>query len=104
MTDDLISREAAVKLLCDKADGYYMSMFATSDECHTARIVALEAANEIESIPAVDAAPVVHGRWKYFHKQNIAVCTSCSFERDLDANFGAAVSCPNCGARMDKEE
>lgn len=40
------------------------------------------------------------GRWKYFHKQNIAVCTNCSFERDLDANFGRAISCPNCGADM----
>lgn len=43
---------------------------------------------------------VVHGRWKYYHKQNKAVCTNCSFERDLDANFGKAVSCPNCGAKM----
>lgn len=47
---------------------------------------------------------VVHGRWKYYHKQNIAVCTNCSFERDLDANFGKAVSCPNCGAKMDGDE
>lgn len=55
----------------------------------------------MEDAPAVDAAPVVHGRWKYFHKQNKAVCTNCSFERDLDVNFGKAVSCPNCGAKMD---
>lgn len=41
------------------------------------------------------------GNWKYYHKQNKAVCTSCSFERDLDANFGKAIACPNCGARMD---
>ena len=45
--------------------------------------------------------PVRHGKWKYYHKQNIAVCTECSFERNLDDNFGRAVSCPNCGARMD---
>ena len=51
--------------------------------------------------PTVDAVEVVHGRWKYYHKQNIAVCTNCSFERDLDANFGKAISCPNCGAKMD---
>ena len=49
----------------------------------------------------VDAVEVVHGRWKYYHKQNIAVCTNCSFERKLDADFGKAVSCPNCGAKMD---
>ena len=52
----------------------------------------------------VEFVPVVHGRWKYYNKQNKAVCTECSFERDLDADFGKAVSCPNCGARMDGEE
>lgn len=55
---------------------------------------------ELEQIPTVDAVEVVHGRWKYYRKQNIAVCTNCSFERDLNVNFGRAVSCPNCGASM----
>lgn len=54
----------------------------------------------IDKMTTVDAKPVVHGRWKYYHKQNIAVCTNCSFERNLDENFGKAVSCPNCGADM----
>ncbi|MBR5199220.1 MAG: hypothetical protein IKW20_05265 [Bacteroidales bacterium] len=56
---------------------------------------------DIESAPTVDAAEVVHGKWKYYHKHNIAVCTNCSFERKLDADFGKAISCPNCGAKMD---
>lgn len=51
-----------------------------------------------------DAAPVVYGRWKYFHKQNRAVCMNCSFERDLDLNLGRAISCPNCGCKMDGGE
>ena len=55
----------------------------------------------IDNAPTIDAVEVVHGRWKYYHKQNIAVCTNCSFERNLDADFGKAVSCPNCGAKMD---
>lgn len=42
--------------------------------------------------------------WKYYHKQNKAVCTSCNFERDLDANFGKAIACPNCGAKMDLKD
>lgn len=50
---------------------------------------------------AADVAPAVPARWKYYKKQNIAVCTNCSFERDLDLNFGRAISCPNCGAKMD---
>ena len=59
---------------------------------------------KIEDAPTVDAVEVVHGRWEYYHKQNKAVCTNCSFERDLDVNFGRAISCPNCGAKMDKNE
>lgn len=62
---------------------------------------AIEILGMIYEMPAADVAPVRHGRWRYFHKQNIAVCTECSFERNLDANFGRAVNCPNCGAKMD---
>jgi hypothetical protein len=63
-----------------------------------------DALSYLDKQPTVDAVPVVHGRWKHYHKQNMAVCTNCSFERDLDTNFGNAVSCPNCGAKMDLEE
>lgn len=52
-------------------------------------------------LPAENVSPVRHGRWKYYRKQGIAVCTQCSFERKLDDDFGRAVSCPNCGAKMD---
>lgn len=57
----------------------------------------------ITSMPSADVVEVRHAKWKYFHKQNKAVCTNCSFERDLDAEFGRAIACPNCAARMDKE-
>ena len=43
----------------------------------------------------------IRAKWKYYNKQNIAVCTNCSFERKLDVDFGKAISCPNCGARME---
>ena len=62
---------------------------------------AIEILGMIYEMPAADVSPVWHGKWRYYHKQNIAVCTECSFERNLDANFGRAVSCPNCGAKMD---
>ena len=55
----------------------------------------------IDNAPTADVAKVRYGKWRYYHKQNIAVCTECSFERNMDANFGRAVSCPNCGAKMD---
>lgn len=49
-----------------------------------------------------DIFEIVHAHWRFYHKQNIAVCTHCSFERNLDHNFGKAVACPNCGAIMDE--
>lgn len=54
-----------------------------------------------EDMPTIEAEPVKHSQWKYYRKQGKAVCMSCSFERNLDDNFGRAVACPNCGARMD---
>ncbi len=68
----------------------------------------------IDSIPAADVAPVVHGEWEAvdwreydanscevicYPKEGIA-CTRCRYVFKKDAlwkkNF-----CPNCGARMD---
>jgi predicted Zn-ribbon and HTH transcriptional regulator len=53
----------------------------------------------IEKQPTIDAVEVVHGHWKYGTRA--AVCSECGFERSLDDNFGAAIACPNCGAKMD---
>ena len=85
---DYIEREAAIEsIMSEPPDAHYPHWYA----------------DKIKAIPAADVAPVRHGRWKYYRKQNIAVCTNCSFERDLDENFGKAVSCPNCGAKMEGE-
>lgn len=63
----------------------------------------------IEEAPAVDAVPVVHGRWiptyhKYYNRDGECLiadewhCSECgAFQRDT-RNY-----CPNCGARMDGE-
>lgn len=48
-----------------------------------------------------DNDPTVHSRWMHIKKANIAVCMNCKFERDLSADFGKAIACPNCGAIMD---
>ena len=58
----------------------------------------------VSNLPAAGVAEVKHAEWKYYHKQNKAVCTNCSFERDLDTDFGRAVACPNCGALMKEDE
>ena len=53
----------------------------------------------LQEAPTVDAVEVAHGRWEYGTRS--AVCSKCGFERHLDDNFGAAIACPNCGAKMD---
>lgn len=53
----------------------------------------------IEQAPAIDAEKVIHGYWKYGTRA--AICSECGFERNLDDNFGTAISCPNCRAKMD---
>lgn len=52
-----------------------------------------------EAIPVADKMEVAHGRWKYGVRA--PVCSECGFERHLDHNFGRAIACPNCGARME---
>ena len=80
----------AFESICKKCDHYLVCKYVDDETAECSQYKAY----------TVDAVVVVHGRWKYYHKKNIAVCTNCSFERDLDANFGKAVSCPNCGADM----
>ena len=60
----------------------------------------------IESIPAADVAPVVHGHWTT-ECYNVPICSICGTyvskdvynSEDSTPNF-----CPHCGAKMDEEE
>ena len=58
----------------------------------------------IEAVPAADVAPVVHGRWeKHGSKWQ---CTGCKVLMSIDGTpqENLLYHCPNCGAKMDKEE
>ena len=53
---------------------------------------------------AADVAPVVHGRWeKHGSKWQ---CTGCKVLMSIDGTpqENLLYYCPNCGAKMDKEE
>ena len=50
---------------------------------------------EINSIPAADVAPVVHGRW-YYHDDGVITCSECGNAESSDSYY-----CGYCGAKMD---
>ena len=53
---------------------------------------------KINKMPAVDAVPVVHGRWMPMKRyRSEYVCSECG---DMWPDFKSDY-CPNCGARMD---
>lgn len=95
--DDLISRKAAMDVFMGMPPDFY----------HTSYIV-----GEINCLPSVDAVPVMHGRWLK-NKYGETVCSECNNDA-LQVLTGCLVNrhfeyrkskfCPNCGAKMDKEE
>lgn len=71
-----------------------------------------KAGKELEKLPTVDAAPVVHGRWEpelmpagveYVGWEEMTVqalrCSECM--NFIDVSEGHFSYCPNCGAKMD---
>ena len=103
---DLISRSALIESIKQRMKLHEKDAENMADEnfqCDSEELF-LRLADEgqaiIEMIEEQPTVKPVRGEWKYYKKQGIAVCSNCSFERNLDDNFGRAISCPNCGADM----
>lgn len=59
--------------------------------------------DDIQALPALDVAPVVHARWQDHHCTNcFAMCVTARSPQGWIYNIETAY-CPNCGARMDGE-
>lgn len=110
MSKDLISREAAVSLIREKADGYKASHFVSSHEHIKVREMTLDCAVKIENLPAVDAEPVRHGYWiakTHIDGEVTHECSYCGEEAiNYDDHYGGITSeptdyCPYCGTKMD---
>jgi len=89
--DDLISREAAVECAIDAVDDWDGG-WNPNRETVIRKYFA--------EVPAVDAAPVVHGRWVSKNEEGVygpTYCSICDFELRIDDT----PYCPMCGARMD---
>ena len=108
MTDEYISREAALEQIREYIEEYGW----TVDEhgWHTEKWCAMKEAEDVlESIPAADVVPVRHGRWKkviedskYYHMECSKCCGRPLRSRWVD-DAELSTFCPWCGARMDKD-
>lgn len=80
--DDLISRKAAIGCLGNSPEQMCMPWS--------------EVERMLRELPAVDAVPVVHGRW--YDKGSLSCrCSCCGCKSDKEYNY-----CPNCFAKMDE--
>ena len=66
-----------------------------------------EATELVDDIPAADVATVRHGRWE--KQRGIYSCSECGMTCPYDVQadvieYWACNYCPNCGAKIDKEE
>lgn len=91
---ECIEREAAIKAM-EKAD--YTAISSDADDCKADYLREI-----IESVPAADVAPVVHGRWGTgrFDLETGNYEEQCTRCRNFSKEYGKPY-CPNCGAKMD---
>ena len=86
MTKEYIEREAAIEaIMSDPPDAHYPSWYI----------------DRIKTLSAADVAPVRHGRWIALHDEFCA-CSICKYP--VYVGWNKTNYCPNCGAKMDKEE
>lgn len=102
--DDLISREGYKKVIDEQLRFY-------DPDLSPWHVKILELQRELlDSIPAVDAVPVVHARWvekrwvtEYdwgVTNHRTIVCNACNVGIE---NGEKTCYCPNCGAKMNDE-
>ena len=106
---DYISREAAIEKIrvaagCAECAGS-SSALCVCNVCDVYNAIRL-----VKSLPAADVEPVRYGKWVHseiedddwgrtFHEWTCSVCGYSVAHNPTGENY-----CPNCGAKMDKEE
>ena len=101
---DLISRAAAIAEIEEYLHGLDSCISEPDLKLDGYRNGLQVAIQELKGLPAVDAAPVVHGRW-IDHKDEHQ-CSVCKEFIVVDAYAWIQLRydfCPYCGAKMDGE-
>ena len=94
MAEEYINRESAIE--------------AIENDCSELVYYTKEDAIQcVKAIPAADVAEVRHGRWE--KQSGLYSCSECGMTCPYDVQadvieYWACNYCPNCGAKIDKEE
>lgn len=93
-----IERAVAIK----KFENYCRDCEEENDE--RAAQIFEDCVSELMALPAADVAEVKHGRWEYALYNGVydVKCSNCGYSPGI--KFWDSPYCPNCGARMDKED
>lgn len=95
--DDLISRTAALDAL-----DHERKVLIEQGRIGAEHIVVHHARRMIEDLPAVEAVPVVHGRWIDENPDDfLDPRMRCSICTGIESPLLKWRYCPNCGAKMD---
>lgn len=98
----LIDADALMKRMCERCNEVMEDEPCEPSDCFVREI--------ITSAPAIEAEPVRHGRWEKHHHSYFGIhqctCSECKEDEYWKKYFcyGDERYCPNCGAKMDKEE
>ena len=65
---------------------------------------AMEARDEIDYAPTVDAVPVRHGKWIDYTDEGYVECDQCHSATNCDGDIEELNYCWHCGARMHKRK
>lgn len=87
--DDLISRKSALRLA---------TALSEFDEGGWEMRVSAVKVDDLQNIPAEDAEPVRHGKWRIIDR-NHAECSECKLNRNIGTQSEWEY-CPKCGAKM----
>lgn len=104
--DDLISRAAAIEYLMTNMGWHDDDGYEVEDADEKRKVIT----DLVNGIPAVDAAPVVHGKWIWMSSTFDRIpcemryrCSECHHETITHVIDPWEDYCPHCGAKMDKE-
>lgn len=107
MADEYIKKSDAEEYLSQPIT---MSTCLSVEECKTRRRQKEVDLLLLRSIPAADVAPVRHGRWeRHFSRPCVYAdllwhCSVCGYKNAESFADAYHHYCPNCGAKMEKEE